>query len=118
MSDNAETSLPSRINALESEASVVRHRLKVIEKERLPHRVTNLEGVTRDLHGDVCGIRVKVDDLDAYQRKALTEMALMVSNINVKVERQASFFNGAAWVIAPLLGIITFAVGFLAFVKV
>jgi len=103
---NEMDSIPLRVNDLERGQGLHDHRLRVLEEERLPHRMAitersaeqALKGVD-DLKSEVAGLRD--DQLAGFQR------------LGKSIDKIMSLFRGAMWafgIVGTLLVILNIAV--------
>lgn len=52
-----------RLNNCEKEIHTLKHRIDVLEEERLSHRVTNLESISAQVQKDVAKIESRIDEM-------------------------------------------------------
>lgn len=112
---NCPISLPKRVGSLENKFSVIEHRVNELAQERLPHRVTNLEGTAQTLHDEMSDIKLSIRTMSEQQQEQLMKINEKQENMSKRQASDSSFIRGAGWVVMPLLGVITIAVTILAF---
>jgi hypothetical protein len=101
MSDPVLSSLPGRINDLEQQAHTLAHRMRALEEERLPTRVTTLEMVVASIRVDVTAI----ERISEKVQNMLTDQALKTAIHQQKIE---STLRTAAWVGSALVVLLQF----------
>ena len=97
-------SLPYRVNDLERANTLTDHRLRVLEEEKLPHRVGNLETTASQMASDMHDVKSTISQIGINQTSGFEEFRVALAKIESSTKTRSS-------IVVTLLAVLTIIIG-------